>query len=52
MVKQGWHDGQGLGSSVHGMADALDGDGQNPNDKRGFGFVYIRLLTPLPGKFL
>ena len=34
---QGWSEGQGLGSSVKGMADALDNEGQTPWDRRGFG---------------
>lgn len=41
MTQQGWLDGQGLGSSVHGMADALDNEGQKPTDKRGFGYVPV-----------
>ncbi|XP_067867516.1 G patch domain-containing protein 3 [Heterodontus francisci] len=38
MEKQGWKDGQGLGSSSSGLADALENDGQNPKCKRGFGY--------------
>ncbi|XP_069751589.1 G patch domain-containing protein 3 isoform X2 [Narcine bancroftii] len=38
MEKQGWKDGQGLGYSSSGLADALDNDGQNPRCKRGFGY--------------
>ena len=41
MTRQGWMDGQGLGSSVHGIADALDNEGQKPYDKRGFGYVTV-----------
>ncbi|KAL4223796.1 G patch domain-containing protein 3 [Mactra antiquata] len=35
---QGWSEGQGLGSSVTGISDALDNEGQKPKDKRGFGY--------------
>ncbi|KAL3857176.1 hypothetical protein ACJMK2_011869 [Sinanodonta woodiana] len=38
MEKQGWTEGQGLGSSVGGIADALENEGQHPRDKKGFGF--------------
>lgn len=34
---QGWTEGQGLGSTITGIADALDNDGQNPRDRRGLG---------------
>lgn len=34
---QGWKEGQGLGSSVTGMAEALENEGQGPKDRRGFG---------------
>jgi len=44
MTRQGWADGKGLGSKVQGMADALDGDGQKPWDKKGFGYVFHILL--------
>ena len=37
LVEQGWTEGQGLGSSVQGIADALDNEGQNPRDRTGFG---------------
>ncbi len=37
LEKQGWKDGQGLGSTVTGIVDALDNDGQLPRDKTGFG---------------
>uniref|UniRef100_A0A8C2XIS7 G patch domain containing 3 n=1 Tax=Cyclopterus lumpus TaxID=8103 RepID=A0A8C2XIS7_CYCLU len=38
MEKQGWKDGEGLGNSRIGIPDALEGDGQHPNCKRGFGY--------------
>ncbi|XP_040021411.1 G patch domain-containing protein 3 [Gasterosteus aculeatus] len=38
MEKQGWKDGDGLGNSQIGIPDALEGDGQHPNCKRGFGY--------------
>ncbi|XP_043848098.1 G patch domain-containing protein 3 [Dromiciops gliroides] len=38
MERQGWAEGQGLGSSCSGVAEALDNDGQNPKCKRGLGY--------------
>ncbi|XP_056448864.1 G patch domain-containing protein 3 [Gadus chalcogrammus] len=38
MEKQGWKDGEGLGTSRPGIPDALESDGQHPNCKRGFGY--------------
>ncbi|XP_068935038.1 G patch domain-containing protein 3 [Petaurus breviceps papuanus] len=38
MERQGWAEGQGLGSSCSGVAEALDNDGQNPRCKRGLGY--------------
>ncbi|WAR02872.1 GPTC3-like protein [Mya arenaria] len=35
---QGWKEGQGLGSTIRGRADALDNDGQHPRDRRGIGY--------------
>lgn len=37
LEQQGWMEGQGLGSSNSGMAEALDNEGQNPRCKRGLG---------------
>lgn len=37
LQKQGWKEGEGLGSSEIGIADALEGDGQGPWNKKGFG---------------
>ena len=38
MKKQGWTEGQGLGSSEIGMSEALSSEGgQKPKDKTGFG---------------
>ncbi|XP_020391817.2 G patch domain-containing protein 3 [Rhincodon typus] len=48
MEKQGWRDGQGLGSSSSGLADALDNDGQNPKCKRGFGYHGERIQNYQP----
>ncbi|XP_059194371.1 G patch domain-containing protein 3 [Centropristis striata] len=44
MEKQGWKDGEGLGHSQAGIPDALEGEGQNPNCKRGFGYHGEKLL--------
>lgn len=38
MEKQGWKCGQGLGSSITGIAQPIDDCGQLPSDKRGFGY--------------
>ncbi|XP_030847552.1 G patch domain-containing protein 3 [Strongylocentrotus purpuratus] len=38
LQKQGWSDGEGLGKTVVGMADALDNTGQHSRDKTGFGY--------------
>ncbi|XP_048638659.1 G patch domain-containing protein 3, partial [Marmota marmota marmota] len=38
MERQGWAEGQGLGSSCSGVPEALDGDGQHPRCKRGLGY--------------
>ncbi|XP_024410195.2 G patch domain-containing protein 3 [Desmodus rotundus] len=38
MERQGWAEGQGLGSRCSGMPEALDNDGQHPRCKRGLGY--------------
>lgn len=38
MERQGWAEGQGLGSRCSGVPEALDGEGQNPRCKRGLGY--------------
>lgn len=38
MERQGWAEGQGLGSRCSGVPEALDGDGQHPRCKRGLGY--------------
>ncbi|XP_078613380.1 G patch domain-containing protein 3-like [Branchiostoma floridae x Branchiostoma japonicum] len=43
MERQGWRDGEGLGSWKKGPADALGNEGQGPWDKRGFGFFGEKL---------
>ncbi|XP_032829367.1 G patch domain-containing protein 3 [Petromyzon marinus] len=38
LERQGWRDGLGLGGSRSGMAQALEGDGQNPKCRHGLGY--------------
>ncbi|XP_003799854.1 G patch domain-containing protein 3 [Otolemur garnettii] len=38
MERQGWAEGQGLGSRCSGLPEALDSDGQHPRCKRGLGY--------------
>ncbi|XP_008835059.1 G patch domain-containing protein 3 [Nannospalax galili] len=38
MERQGWAEGQGLGSRCSGVPEALDSDGQHPRCKRGLGY--------------
>lgn len=38
LERQGWAEGQGLGSQCSGVPDALDNDGQHPRCKRGLGY--------------
>lgn len=38
MERQGWAEGQGLGSRCSGLPEALDNDGQHPRCKRGLGY--------------
>ncbi|XP_069333614.1 G patch domain-containing protein 3 [Eulemur rufifrons] len=38
MERQGWAEGQGLGSRCSGLPEALDGDGQHPRCKHGLGY--------------
>lgn len=38
MEAQGWKEGQGLGVGSAGMPYALEGDGQHPHDRKGFGY--------------
>lgn len=38
MERQGWAEGQGLGSQCSGAPEALDSDGQHPRCKRGLGY--------------
>ncbi|XP_068015160.1 G patch domain-containing protein 3 isoform X2 [Melanerpes formicivorus] len=45
LEQQGWTEGQGLGSSSSGMAEALDNEGQNPRCKRGLGYHGEKLPT-------
>lgn len=41
LEEQGWKEGLGLGSSSHGISDALESEGQHGKDKTGFGYVII-----------
>ncbi|KAG1932338.1 G patch domain-containing protein 3 [Pimephales promelas] len=50
MEKQGWKDGESLGSSQVGITDALESEGQHPNCKRGFGYHGEKLSSFLPLK--
>ncbi|XP_028837033.1 G patch domain-containing protein 3 [Denticeps clupeoides] len=50
MEKQGWKEGEGLGHSQTGMAEALENEGQHPNCKRGFGYHGEKLRSFLPAK--
>ncbi|XP_071496891.1 G patch domain-containing protein 3-like [Diadema antillarum] len=45
LQKQGWSDGQGLGKTAEGMADALDNSGQHSRDKSGFGYYGEKLQS-------
>ncbi|XP_038190865.1 G patch domain-containing protein 3 [Arvicola amphibius] len=38
MERQGWAEGQGLGSRCSGVPEAPEGDGQHPRCKRGLGY--------------
>ena len=46
LQRQGWREGEGLGSRAKGIADALDGsEGQQSWDKKGLGYVtFVHLL--------
>ncbi|BFZ19631.1 hypothetical protein BsWGS_22670 [Bradybaena similaris] len=45
MESQGWREGQGLGRSMPGIVNALKGEGQGPNNKRGLGYTEIKAAT-------
>jgi hypothetical protein len=38
LERQGWQEGEGLGSTVKGIAEALENDGQNPRERKGLGY--------------
>jgi hypothetical protein len=44
MEKQGWKEGSGLGSTIKGIADALDTEGQHPRDRKGLGYHGEKLV--------
>ncbi|XP_044142105.1 G patch domain-containing protein 3 [Bufo gargarizans] len=48
MERQGWTDGEGLGSSGAGMPEALENEGQHPKCKYGFGYHGEKLSTFCP----
>ncbi|TSK20080.1 G patch domain-containing protein 3 [Bagarius yarrelli] len=50
MEKQGWRDGEGLGHSRAGIAEALEAEGQKPNCRRGFGYHGEKLSSFQPLK--
>ena len=50
LEKQGWKEGTGLGSSVEGIADALDNEGKHPRDRQGFGYRGEKLVMYRNGK--
>ncbi|XP_066573771.1 G patch domain-containing protein 3 [Amia ocellicauda] len=50
MEQQGWREGQGLGHSRPGIAEALESEGQHPNCKRGFGYHGEKISSFLPVK--
>ncbi|MBN3315033.1 GPTC3 protein, partial [Atractosteus spatula] len=50
MERQGWRDGEGLGHSQPGMAEALESEGQHPRCKRGFGYHGEKISTFPPVK--
>lgn len=41
----GWKTGQGLGAKNKGIVEAIPNDGQNPRDKRGFGYRGQKLFN-------
>lgn len=42
LEKQGWTEGSGVGSSVQGMSEALENEGQPPSVKTGLGLVFVQ----------
>lgn len=44
LEKQGWSEGAGLGSTIKGMADALDSDWKHPRDRKGLGYRGEKLV--------
>ncbi|XP_033747313.1 LOW QUALITY PROTEIN: G patch domain-containing protein 3-like [Pecten maximus] len=44
LTQQGWSEGEGLGSTVIGISEALESEGQGPKDKAGFGYRGEKLL--------
>ncbi|KAM3936456.1 G patch domain-containing protein 3 [Leptodactylus fuscus] len=48
MERQGWTDGEGLGSSGAGMPEALENEGQHPKCKYGLGYHGEKLSTYCP----
>ncbi|XP_033113500.1 G patch domain-containing protein 3-like [Anneissia japonica] len=50
LQKHGWKDGDGLGRTIIGMADALDNEGQHPKQKTGLGYHGESLRSGGPAK--
>ncbi|RUS73382.1 hypothetical protein EGW08_018860, partial [Elysia chlorotica] len=48
MERQGWQEGQGLGSSRPGIVSALSADGQSSRNKSGLGYKEPLHPTPYP----
>uniref|UniRef100_T1J6H0 G-patch domain-containing protein n=1 Tax=Strigamia maritima TaxID=126957 RepID=T1J6H0_STRMM len=44
LEKHGWKDGDGLGTTIPGIPDALESDGQHPFNKKGFGYHGEKLI--------
>lgn len=54
MERQGWREGEGLGSWKPGMSQALENEGQAPGNRAGLGYTGEKLqrycLKPRPNR--